>query len=85
MPTLWYPYECLGEKHFRVMPDQYSENLEEIFHGAFASAPNERAAYLDQACDKNQSLRRAVESLLKSHEETGNFVDAPLIKQRLRC
>jgi serine/threonine protein kinase len=59
------------------MPDQYWENLKEIFHGALASAPKERAAYLDQACDKNPSLRRAVESLLKSHEETGNFVDTP--------
>jgi hypothetical protein len=29
------------------------------------------------ACDGNEPLRRAVESLLKSHEETGNFVDAP--------
>jgi len=32
--------------------------------------------YLDRACDRDASLRQAVESLLKSHEETG-FIDEP--------
>src|SRR5947207_1514375 len=59
------------------MPDQQWENLKEIFHAAVALAPAERHTYLDHACDGNASLRQAVESLLKSHEETGNFVDAP--------
>src|SRR6266481_3702524 len=59
------------------MPDPHWENLKEIFHTAVALAPAERDTYLDHACDGNASLRQAVESLLKSHEETGNFVDAP--------
>src|SRR5258706_9060353 len=59
------------------MPDPHWENLKEIFHAAVALAPAERHTYLDHACDGNPSLRQAVESLLKSHEETGNFVDAP--------
>src|SRR5437867_893722 len=59
------------------MPDPHWENLKEIFHAAVALAPAERHAYLDRACDGDASLRAAVESLLKSHEETGNFVDAP--------
>src|SRR5436309_688479 len=59
------------------MPDPHWENLKEIFHAAVALAPHERAAYLEQACDGDLALRRVVESLLKSHEETGNFVDAP--------
>ena len=59
------------------MPDQQWNNLKEIFHAAVALAPAERDTYLDHACDGNASLRQAVESLLKSHEETGNFVDAP--------
>src|SRR5437879_11047080 len=59
------------------MPDQHWENLKEIVHTAVALAPAERHTYLDHACDGNASLRQAVESLLKSHEETGNFVDAP--------
>jgi len=59
------------------MPDQHWENLKEIFHAAVALAPDERAAYLERTCSGNDSLRQAVESLLKSHEETGNFVDTP--------
>ena len=59
------------------MPDQHWENLKQIFHTAVALAPVERTRYLDHACDGNASLRQAVESLLKSHEETGNFVDTP--------
>src|SRR5437764_8833803 len=59
------------------MPDQHWENLKEIFHAAAALAPAERNMYLDHACDGNASLRQAVESLIKSHEATSNFVDTP--------
>src|SRR2546427_11152787 len=59
------------------MPDQHWENLKEIFHAAVALAPAERLTYLDHACDGDASLRAAVESLLRSHGETSNFVDAP--------
>src|SRR6266705_484850 len=59
------------------MPDRHWENLKEIFHAAVALAPAERHTYLDHACDGNASLRQAVESLIKSHEETSNFVDTP--------
>src|SRR6266487_1114509 len=59
------------------MPDPHWENLKEIFHAALALAPPERAAYLEQASNGDLALRQAVESLLKSHEETDNFVDAP--------
>ena len=56
--------------------DPHWENLKEIFHAAVALAPDERRAFLDRACDGDAALRRAVESLLKSHEESG-FVDQP--------
>lgn len=58
------------------MADPHWENLKEIFHAAVDLAPTERRAYLDRACDGDGSLRQAVESLLKSHEESG-FVDQP--------
>jgi serine/threonine protein kinase len=59
------------------MPDPHWENLKDIFNAAVALPSSERAAYLEKVCDGNSSLRGAVESLLQSHEETGNFVDAP--------
>ena len=58
------------------MLDPRWQNLKEIFHAALALAPDARGAYLDRACDGDASLRQAVESLIKSHEETG-FVDQP--------
>ncbi|MGI8733974.1 MAG: protein kinase domain-containing protein [Pyrinomonadaceae bacterium] len=59
------------------MPDSLSENLKEIFHAAVTLPTDKRQAFLDKACNNDLALRAAVESLLKSHEETGNFVDTP--------
>ena len=59
------------------MPDPHWEKLKEMFHAALALPPQERAAYLEQASDGDLELRQAVEALLKSHEETNNFVDTP--------
>src|SRR5437588_11454444 len=59
------------------MADIHWANLQQIFHTALALAPNEREAYLGNACGGNTSLRRSVEALLKSHEEPNNFVDSP--------
>ena len=59
------------------MPDPQWENLKDLFHAALAVPLHERAAYLEQACNGDTELRGAVESLLKSHEETDHFLDAP--------
>lgn len=57
------------------MNDRHWENLKEIFHAVIALPVNERSVYLDNVCNGDVGLRAAVESLLKSHEETDNFVD----------
>lgn len=59
------------------MPDSYWENLKEIFHGALALPPQERAAFLEEASNGDIVLRQAVESLLESHEEANNLIDRP--------
>jgi len=59
------------------MSDFKWENLKEIFHAALELPPNDRASYLEQVTDGDLGLRHAVESLLKSHEETDNFIDKP--------
>ena len=59
------------------MPDPHWENLKELFHAALTLPPHERAAYLDRASPGDAALRQAVESLLKSHAQSGNFVDSP--------
>jgi len=47
----------------------------EIFKAAVKLTPEQRAAYLDQACGTNAELRREVESLLRAHEEAGSFLE----------
>jgi len=59
------------------MSDSHWETLKEMFHAALALSPQERAAYLEQACRGDVKLRQAVESLLKSHEQADNLIDTP--------
>lgn len=52
--------------------------LEEIFLAALEkSSPQERAAYLDAACRRDDDLRRRVERLLAAHPQAQQFLDAP--------
>ena len=37
--------------------------------------PAERAAYLDQACADDRSLRQRIERLLKAHEPADSFLE----------
>lgn len=52
------------------MTDSPWENLKEIFHAALELSPHERSAYLERVSNDDPELRRAVESLIKSHEES---------------
>jgi eukaryotic-like serine/threonine-protein kinase len=53
-------------------PDLKAIFLEALDH----PAGPERAAYLDQACQGDATLRDRVESLLKAHDEAGGFLGA---------
>jgi WD40 repeat protein/serine/threonine protein kinase len=46
-----------------------------IFKAAVKLPADHRAAYLDQACGNNQTLRQDVESLLHAHEAPGSFLE----------
>src|SRR5262245_4099412 len=52
---------------------------EEIFLAALDKQTlAERQAYLDTVCGDNPDLRAQVEGLLRSHDQAGSFLDAPL-------
>ena len=56
------------------------KDIEEIYHAALQRGSQaERAAYLDDVCRKNASLRARVEALLKANEEAGDFLEAPAV------
>src|SRR5437870_117289 len=54
------------------------QRLKEIFLAAVDRAdPDEREAYLRQACGGDAELRRQVEALLREHERPGSFLGPP--------
>lgn len=54
----------------------------EIFFAAIEIAdPIERVRYLDQACGEDSALRQAVEGLLSSHQQAGDFLERPAVKR----
>ncbi len=49
-----------------------------VFDRAYEiTVPEERRAYLDEACGDNRELRQRVEALLRASEEAGSFLDQP--------
>ncbi|HSB08024.1 MAG TPA: protein kinase [Blastocatellia bacterium] len=54
--------------------------MKDVFCSALEREPAQRAAFLDRACDGDQSLRREVESLLASHEQAASFMETPVIE-----
>src|SRR5580700_6574501 len=52
--------------------------LEKLFYQALDLEPTARIAFLNQACGDNASLRKEVESLLKSSDKTFSFLQKPI-------
>jgi tetratricopeptide (TPR) repeat protein/serine/threonine protein kinase len=50
---------------------------EEIFHQALARGPEDRAAYLEQACGGDPALRASVEALLRADVGATGFLERP--------
>jgi serine/threonine protein kinase len=54
------------------------EQIKDVLHRAMQVSPERRAAFLDQACDGDSSLRREVESLLIADEQVrSSFLQSP--------
>jgi serine/threonine-protein kinase len=61
------------------MPAEPLKDVERIFERAASLPPEERRAYLDEACAGNASLRDEVESLLAADDEAGEFLEEPAL------
>src|SRR6266498_1848684 len=59
-----------------MTPERWQE-VKEIFDAAIQREPSERPALLSSNCGGDQSLRKEVESLIASHEKSGEFIDSP--------
>src|SRR5215203_4993840 len=55
------------------------QHVKEIFQDALERHGAERDAFLDRACDGQTEVRKEVESLLRSYEVAGSFMEAPAV------
>ncbi len=51
--------------------------IEEVFLAALEQPAETRNKFVENACDGNQPLREEVLAMLRSHEETGDFMETP--------
>src|SRR5438105_3632480 len=57
------------------MKPELLQKIDQVFQSALDLAPDRRAIFLDEACAGDSELRREVESLLKAHEDAGDFIE----------
>ena len=54
--------------------------ISDLYHGALARAPEDRAAFLVEACNGDLALREEVESLLACEPATARFLERPAVE-----
>jgi eukaryotic-like serine/threonine-protein kinase len=71
----------MSNEAFRV-PDDAAERFrraDAVFDAALDLAPADRASFLDAACAHDPDVRSDVEALLRAHETSAAFFDAPAV------
>jgi serine/threonine protein kinase len=63
----------------RETDPQRWQQIKQIFEGAIALHGAEREAYLTSACEGQNEVREEVDSLLRSYEVAGSFMEAPAV------
>ena len=62
------------------MSDSQSwQRVKQIFEGAIERPSAERQEFLERECGDNAELREEVDSLLRSHEAAGSFMESPAV------
>jgi len=62
-----------------MTPERY-QKIAEIYRAALELKPEERSAFLAEACRDNSALREEVESLLAYQDKSGTFIDRPAVE-----
>jgi serine/threonine protein kinase len=61
--------------------NESANRTESVFAAAVEfAAPEERAAFLEQACAGDPALRERIDALLRAHDRAGHFIDLPAAK-----
>src|SRR5882672_1683249 len=62
-----------------MTPERWQQ-LKQIFHSALERNPAERSAFLSVACADDPTLRSEVESLIASHDQAGDSIEAMAVE-----
>jgi serine/threonine protein kinase len=76
----------IGSREFLnapMTPERYQQ-IDHIFQAALALEPQQRAAFLNDACSGDEILRKEVESLITSDEGGLSFIDQPAFEMAAR-
>ena len=65
-----------------MKPERWQE-INDIFLSAAERPPQERTAFLEEACHGDERLRREVESLIACDERAENFIESPALEVAL--
>src|SRR4051812_47839378 len=63
-------------RRYRMNAERWQQ-VNDLFHSAVQRAPEERAAFLAEACHGDKGLCREVESLLAAYDRAESFIEAP--------
>ena len=66
-----------AERGRNLMKAERWQQINDLFQSAAERAPEERAAFLDEACHGDEGLCREVKSLIASYERAENFIESP--------
>ncbi len=61
-----------------MTPERWQQ-VEDVLQGALDRAPQERAAFLDEACGGDEELKDEAAQLLTAYTEAGDFIEQPAI------
>jgi len=70
-----------------MTPERW-QKINQLFHAALEHEPQQRQAFLAQECVDDEALGREVESLISTHEESGEFIEtgaADVAAELLAC
>ena len=62
-----------------AMTSERWQEIERLYHLARQQDPGKREAFLEKACEGDESLRREVGSLLASRSEAEDFIESPAV------
>jgi serine/threonine protein kinase len=63
-----------------MTPERWQQ-VEEVLQAALDRPAEERADYLDEACDGDAELKAEAVSLITAHDEAGDFIEQPVLAE----